>query len=256
MAHRLYGDLAWVWPVLSPVGDYRGEGRALLKLLVDRLEIKRGDDGLTLLDMGCGSGHLHSYLTGRFEVTGVDLSSAMIKQARRVNPGAKYVKGDLRTVKAGEWFDAVLLHDAVSYMQTRLDLVKAMKNVKAHLRPGGVAVVLPDYLQETFVPGEGAEVEAEVDGRHLQALSRVESAGRGRFALLMTFVITDLKSGRRRVIEDRHICGLFGMTGWLAAFEKAGLSACVVQKAKGKWTPMGKRNGGMKAGAVGFVVGW
>ncbi len=254
MEQRLYGDMAWVWPVLSPVGDYRAEGRALLKLMVKRLGAGRKKDLLPLLDLGCGAGHLHSHLTGRFEVTGVDLSATMLKQARGVNPGGKYVKGDLLGVRFEERFDGVLLHDAVSYMRTAGELVKAFKSVKANLKPGGVGVVLPDYLQETFVPGEGAETEAEVDGRLVRVLTRVEPGRKGRFVLSMTFVAEDLKSGKRKVIEDRHECGLFSMGQWLGAFEKAGLEVRVVQRTKKGWEPEGTRHGGMKAGAVGFVA--
>jgi SAM-dependent methyltransferase len=254
MTQRLYKDLAWVWPVLSPVGDYRSEGRALRKLLISRLGPERKKDELRLLDLGCGGGHLHSHLTGRFHVTGVDLSPAMLREARGLNPGGKYVKGDLRTVRFEDGFDAVMLHDAVSYMATAGDLVKALKSVKANLLPWGVGVVLPDYLQETFVPGEGAEAEGEVDGKRVRVLSRVEKGKRGRFVLSMTFVVEDLKTGKRKVIEDRHECGLFSIVQWLAAFEKAGLDVRVVQRAGGKWEPVGKRHGGMEAGAVGFLV--
>jgi SAM-dependent methyltransferase len=256
MAHRLYGDLAWVWPVLSPVEDYRAEGKALLRLLVDQLGAGKKKERLTLLDLGCGAGHLHSYLTVRFDVTGVDLSAAMLRQAKGVNAVAGYAKGDLRSVRLG-LFDAVMLHDAVSYMRSATDLEKALKSVKANLRPGGVGLVLPDYLQETFMPGEGAEAQGEVDGRSVRVLSRVEHGRKGRFELTLAFAIEDSKTGKRKLVEDRHECGLFSMMQWLGAAEKAGLDVRVVRRVKGKWVPAVASQGTLEPGGppVGFVVG-
>ncbi len=54
-------------------------------------------DGRPVLEVGCGPGHVTAYLAdGGAEAMGVDLSPAMVSEARRRFPGASYAVGDLR----------------------------------------------------------------------------------------------------------------------------------------------------------------
>jgi len=50
----------------------------------------------TLLDLGCGGGKNVLNLQREFTVTGVDLSPAMLAQAKDLNPGCTFVQGDMR----------------------------------------------------------------------------------------------------------------------------------------------------------------
>jgi SAM-dependent methyltransferase len=53
------------------------------------------------LDVGCGPGHVGGYLRERgLEVTGVDLSPAMIAAARRLNPKIRFEVADMRKLPA------------------------------------------------------------------------------------------------------------------------------------------------------------
>ena len=49
---RLYGDLAWVWPVISPVEDYLEETEFFVKVITQ----KAGIEVKTLLHLGCAAG--------------------------------------------------------------------------------------------------------------------------------------------------------------------------------------------------------
>jgi hypothetical protein len=48
----------------------------------------------------------------------------------------------MRTVRLGRAYDAVFVHDAVSYMASEADLRQAMETAFAHCRPGGIAVLM------------------------------------------------------------------------------------------------------------------
>ena len=48
-------------------------------------------------------------------------------------------KGDLRTLRLGRSFDAVLVHDAVMYMTSERDLRSMAVTAFQHTRPGGAA---------------------------------------------------------------------------------------------------------------------
>ncbi len=56
-----------------------------------------------VLDVGCGPGHVAGYLSERgLDATGVDLSPAMIKIARRLNPEIPFHVADMRELPAAD----------------------------------------------------------------------------------------------------------------------------------------------------------
>ncbi len=85
-------------------------------------------------------------------MTLVDLSPGMLEVSRRLNPRCEHHVGDLRAVRLGLLFDAVFIHDAVTYMTTVDDLRAALETAFVHCRPGGITVVFPDEVAETFEP--------------------------------------------------------------------------------------------------------
>ena len=106
-----------------------------------------------ILELGAGGGHNLSHLTADFEAEAVDLSPRMLEHSRRLNPDVAHHAGDMRTVRLGVAFDAVLIHDAVSYMLSEDDLRAAFATARAHLRPGGLLLVAPDLVRENFRDG-------------------------------------------------------------------------------------------------------
>ncbi|MEM9253672.1 MAG: class I SAM-dependent methyltransferase [Planctomycetota bacterium] len=233
--HRLYHDLAHLWPRLSPPSDYVDEAENVL----DRLDAWFGSDAgpLRLLDLGAGGGHLACHLRqARHQVTAVDLSPEMLAQCRSLVPDAVTIEGDMRSIDLGAHphglppFDAVLLTDAVDYMTTPSDASAAVATVARHLRPGGLAMIAPTYVRETFVSGS-----AESDGEHdtddptsPHLFSYVydlapDDPDNHRCEMLLLILVRDPNTGRVEVIEDRHECGLFRDAEWRGWIEQAGL---------------------------------
>ena len=92
---RMYGDLAWTWPIISQKEHYiteAGQFRDAIRQY-SRIEAK------TLLDLGCGGGHNDWTLKKHFAVTGVDISENMLALARKLNPEVTYFHGDMRTAR-------------------------------------------------------------------------------------------------------------------------------------------------------------
>jgi cyclopropane fatty-acyl-phospholipid synthase-like methyltransferase len=73
--NRLYGDLAYLWPLISPVEEYAAEARCWRNVLRGRL----GPGRHRVLELGVGGGHHLWHLTADFEATAVDLSEAMMR---------------------------------------------------------------------------------------------------------------------------------------------------------------------------------
>jgi SAM-dependent methyltransferase len=100
----------------------------------------------TVLDCACGTGNVSFELAkSGFDVTGVDLSAAMIEaarqKARRSPLPVRFVQGDLAEFALSETLDAATcLYDSFNYILEPEKLQRAFERIAAHLKPGGVFV--------------------------------------------------------------------------------------------------------------------
>ena len=142
-----YNELARWWSLLSPVEDYAEEAAE-----IERVLLEAAPDARTVLELGSGGGHNAYHLGRRFQLTLSDLSEPMLAVSRRLNPACAHHLGDMRTLELARTFDAVFIHDAIDYMATEPDLAAALATAYRHCRPGGLVLLLPDSLRETFEP--------------------------------------------------------------------------------------------------------
>jgi SAM-dependent methyltransferase len=216
---RLYSDLAPWFPLLTRPEDYAIEAARYTALVEAACP-----DARTLLELGCGGGNTASHLKGRFACTLSDLSPQMLSVSRSLNPECEHVLGDMRTVRLGRTFDAVLVHDAVMYMTSERDLAAALGTAFAHTRPGGVAVVVPDCTRETF-PGEDVGIGGHDggDGRRLRYLEWRHDPDPRDTTYDVDFAVVLREPGRPvRVVHDHHVLGLFPEHTWRHLCEQAG----------------------------------
>ncbi len=96
--------------------------------------------GLSLLDVGCGTGnHLASLRERGFAVSGVDGSEEMLVHARRNNPGVDLRRSDVESLPfQDEGFDFVISIEVMRYLPSIGGAVREMARV---LKPGGVCLV-------------------------------------------------------------------------------------------------------------------
>lgn len=219
---RLYGDLAWLWPILSPPEHYVEEAATLSEGFEARRGQARGGRP-RLLDLGAGGGHVLSHLAPRFDCTAVDRSLAMLDNLARLVPEAERVQADLRQVRLGRRFDLVLLHDAVDYMRNSEDVDRALATARAHLAPGGVVFVAPTYTRESFVDGELADERDEDSGVTYVTFVHDADPDDSEYEMILVYFLRHAQSREVRVVEDRHRCGLFSEEQWLQALARAGL---------------------------------
>jgi|HubBroStandDraft_1064217.scaffolds.fasta_scaffold07092_2 SAM-dependent methyltransferase len=157
--YRIYGDLASWWRMISPPEEYAMEAAYLAAML--RSATAAGQSGTAarmteVLDLGCGGGHVAAYLKDEFSLTLVDISDHMLAVSKQLNPACVHVQGDMRTVRLNRGFDAVLVHDAIDYIIGSNELRQVIGTAAAHCRPGGIALFVPDYVEETFSDLTGA----------------------------------------------------------------------------------------------------
>jgi SAM-dependent methyltransferase len=222
---RLYSDLASWFHLITHPSEYAIEADHLLRLI----PAARTENAETLLELGSGGGNLASHLTHPFACTLTDLSADMLAISRELNPGAQHMEGDMRALRLGRPFDIVLAHDAIGYMTSEADLKSAIDTAAAHLRPGGLALFLPDAVTEIFQPGsdQGGVDEGGRGARYLEWTHEANADG-VTYDVDYAFILREA-DGRTRVEHDRHRLGLFPRHRWLALMEEAGLTPLSVE---------------------------
>ena len=213
---RLYSDLAPWWSVLTPPGTYAAEADAFLCLF----QQAAGEVG-SILELGSGIGAIAECLPMDLEVVLSDSSEAMLAQSRLRNPDREHVLGDMRSMRLGRRFDAVLLHDAVMYMSTPASLAAAVSTAAAHLREGGAVLLVPDTVEESFcehsLAGGASEGERSVQllEWHWDPVSG-DGSYRAEFSLLLR------EGGEVRAVHESHVLGLHSVEAYAAALAGAG----------------------------------
>lgn len=221
---RLYDELADWYTLLTDPEDYAEEAAwytAQLRAHAER-EVR------TVLELGCGAGANALHMKRHFEMVLADVSEAMLRQCRRVNPDLEAHAGDLRTFRDPRRFDAVFVHDAASYMLTADDVHQAVQTAALHLLPGGVAMFCPDDLAETFAPGSEHGGNDGDDGRGLRYLDWSVAGPDDTVISDYVYMLRD-GSGDVRVERDRHVTGRLPKATWLAAIEAAGLRGRAIE---------------------------
>ena len=221
-SYSLYRELASWWPLISPPAEYSDDAA-----LIDAVFAAAGRPVRTLLDLGSGGGHVATHLKPGRSMTLVDLSGEMLDVSRRLNPDCPHVQGDMRSIRLGRTFDAVLVHDAVDYVTSQDDLRLVIDTAFAHCRPGGLAVFVPDHTAETFRAGTGKGGGGDDgSGRQASFRERISDPDPGDDWILAEYEFTLREAdGTVRVVPEAHRLGSFGRDTWLRLLAAAGFAA-------------------------------
>jgi SAM-dependent methyltransferase len=234
---KLYDELAEWWPLFSAPADYADEAALFARLLTEACD----PPPRTVLELGSGGGNNALYLKSKFEMTLVDLSEQMLAVSHKLNPECEHRGGDMRTVNLGRTFDAVFIHDAISYMRSEGDLRAAMSNAYRHCRAGGGALFVPDCVRETFV-AETKHGGHDGDGRSLRYLmwtvdpDPTDTTYRTDFAIMLRD-----RNGDTRVVHDSHIEGIFPRAEWMRLLSKKGFEPSTLTDKWGREIFVAKR---------------
>jgi SAM-dependent methyltransferase len=115
--------------------------KPLDRQLLDRFAASVRDVG-PACDMGCGPGHVARYLHERgVQMCGVDLSPAMVEQARRLTAGVEFRQGDMMALDAPDeaWAGIAAFYSIIHI--PRGDMARALGELRRVLRPGGLLLL-------------------------------------------------------------------------------------------------------------------
>ena len=221
----LYNEYVAWYPLLDPIEDHAAECGEFLALIYEAL----GEGRHRLLELGSGAGNNAAFLSTHLDVTLSDVSPQMLALSKHTNPELEHIQADMHTLRLERSFDAVLVHDSVCHMTTRDDVLALAHTIAAHLRPGGVALVVPDCVAESFEESidddavEGADRGLQYVVRSWQPDPEAEV-----YQSDYAFLLRD--EAGLHAVHMSHSEGLFSTETWKALLEAAGLQAQAVPR--------------------------
>jgi SAM-dependent methyltransferase len=179
----------------------------------------------TLLDIACGTGEHARYLSEvhGFEVDGIDISPDMIARARAKCPRGRFDIADMASFQLGRCYDGLLcMFSAIGHVVTLPRLRDTLACMRAHLAPGGVAVVQP-YLTPDAIPKLGTREYCFESGDLKVRRTRFAELD-GRCHRVSYHYNIEGPDGMREADEVEE-WGLFTRDEMLATFSAVGLAA-------------------------------
>jgi len=183
----------------------------------------------TCLELGCGGGNNAFYLKKHFaSMTLTDLSPEMLKVSRQHNPECEHIVADMRYFRLGRQFDVVFIHDAIEYMTTLEDLHQALETAFVHCKPGGLTLIVPDHVRETYEASSehGGHDSDERSLRYLEWSHKLDEAATS-YAVDYVYLLRE--HGNVRCIHEQHILGLFPRSQLLSLLGRIGFEVEVLK---------------------------
>ena len=127
--------------------------------------------GSTILDVGCGTGHLAGELMRRgYQAMGVDFSEGMVNYAREYYGADRFQVGDIEHIPfADNSFDGIVCLGVMEYLSSDEPALREMWRV---LKPGGWAVITTPSSVCPFFYADRALVNVRYFARPLVNLAR------------------------------------------------------------------------------------
>ena len=216
----LHNQLSKYYDKVYSYRDYLDEAVRLQNLIIKYLE----SGGNALLDVACGTGLHLKHLKDDFSCTGVDVSKAMLKIARKNVKGVTFKEADMKTLKLGKQFDVITcLLSSIGYVKTAVSLEKTVRNFSQHLNKGGLVLIEPSHAKTAYVSGEPRITT--YNGKDAK-IARVNFTKiRQATAVLNMHLLIAERGKDVKHFVDSHELGLFGINSTLKVMTAAGLKA-------------------------------
>lgn len=176
--------------------------------------------GARVLDLCCGMGrHSLALADAGYEVTGVDLSETLLKEARG-QAGAervRWVRSDMRQLPLEGGFDAVVnLFTSFGYFQEDEEQLKVLREIRRMLVPGGMFLI--DFLNPAYVAARLVPHSERKDGGvRIDEKRRIEDG-----YVKKEITLTDEDGGTPRCYQER--VKLYSLDRFREMIAEAGLT--------------------------------
>lgn len=115
------------------------------------------NDGIKVLDLGCGTGELIFELTNKFnnlEVTGIDFSEKMIEISKKRNPSAKHLQMDASELYIlDSKYDIIVCTHSMPYYKEPKNVFKHLNNLLSDEGKLLIGFASGDSIYDKFILG-------------------------------------------------------------------------------------------------------
>ncbi len=149
--YKDFDDISQYYDLMYVNQDSYAEEVSQIKMIVD---LYKKSSGMQLLDIACGTGGHAMYLKENYNVTGIDLSRAMLDIAREKISDVKFIEADMFNFNLGIKYDVILnLYGSICFAESYNQLIDGISCASMHLKEGGVYILTPWSTVDTFKPG-------------------------------------------------------------------------------------------------------
>ena len=215
----MYDELAYLEHVIATPEAYAKDSEIIVSAIR-----KTNPKARTMLHLASGAGINDFHFKKHFQVTGLDLSLSMIREAKKLNPEITYHHGDMTAFSLKERFDVVVIPDAIMHIVKHDDLERIFACADKHLnKPGILAIVYQPretYRDNNFVySGKNDEYDVTVfENNHRLRVDLYEA--------VITYVIRH--QGITKIHHDVYELGLFTTSDWEALYRRHGFATAVI----------------------------
>jgi trans-aconitate methyltransferase len=213
-----YSLSARVYDALYEFKDYAREAGQIHDLI---RQYSRGTS-TTLLDVAAGTGKHLAQLRRFYAVEGLDESPDMLAAARQSLPDVRLHEASMVDFQLDNTFDVITcLFSSIGYVLTVDALNQTLMTFAHHLNAGGLAIVEPWLLPDTY--REGSIHATFVDKPDIKISRMVRSERDGSVSVMaMHHLVVTTQAGVEYFVET-HNMRLFTHDEYMHAIKQAGL---------------------------------
>jgi SAM-dependent methyltransferase len=110
--------------------------------------------GSPILELCCGNGRVAVTLAENgSQVTGIDISESMLKEARRKSSQVEWIHGDIRNFDLNKQFSLIIIPiNSIGHINDLESIENCLSMVRKYLQPGGRFIIdLENYLNQDIL---------------------------------------------------------------------------------------------------------
>lgn len=135
--------------IYSNLKDYKKESEKIKNYILNQVP-----NATNILDLGCGTGEHHKYLSKDFCIDGIEINENFIKIAKEKNRNCNYYLADMMNFHLDKKYDVILcLFATISYLKSVEQLQLTIKNISQHLSQNGISILEPWVVPELVKDG-------------------------------------------------------------------------------------------------------
>jgi len=173
-----------------------------------------------IVELGCGSGITARYLVEHgYDVTGIDVSKAMIRLAREIAPKARFRVASLTRVRVPRCSAVIAIGEVMTYVPDGIAaLARVFAGVQRALAPGGVFVF--DFIES----GARRTYAAKSSNGPDWVIASRATLDRSRRILTRQMVVVRQVGGRFRRANETHTIRIYSRRAMRDALVGAGFA--------------------------------